>query len=704
MEKFEMDEDSYIKSCLTNSEAPIKREFLDFSYEKERNEVKLDNNNNCEKLLGTENNMNTESESRKRSRGMFKSSERNMNTGYISWYGMNGHICNNIATIGECNLDSGLNCNKNHDLSGYIEMKKKEMDHKILTNEYENVYVKNYLNKKCPIFEKYGVCYLGLNCEFALNSHFDESNMLNINSNGEKVTSEMLNDFYRKFELNRTGIKIKSNVRKKLIEYPKTEEFFNISTSKSASSLINSGEKRSVNKKNKSQKKLINPLLPSLNTENEKAKEQESDILDDVNLKIEKSFLDKHSHIHCTEKMKISANKNKMFNNKLILAPLTTVGNLPFRRLCTKYGADITVSEMVLCNEILAGKPSELALLKRSPDEKCFGIQLACGNKNTLIKTGEFISNNYEFDFIDINAACPVKSLHEKGGGSVLIDREEELELMIKGLKYVIPKDKLVTVKLRMSHSGSPINKSLYKDNFTEECENWSLIYKHMKAHKIMGILCDSGVDGITIHGRTSFQRYTKEADWDYIKYCSLLCSKQYYKHNSNYFNATVGVCPSIIGCGDVLTYNDYQRHIQNDLVDSVMIGRGALLKPWIFTEIKENRNWDISSNERLDILKQFVDFGLEHWGSDKRGVALTRRFLLEFLSFYHRYIPIGILEQSINSQSFNWRIPKYIGRNDLETLLSSQKVEDWIKISEMLLGKVPSEFVFIPKHKANSY
>lgn len=132
-----------------------------------------------------------------------------------------------------------------------------------------------------------------------------------------------------------------------------------------------------------------------------------------------------------------------------------------------------------------------------------------------------------------------------------------------------------------------------------------------------------------------------------------------------------------------------------------VFFNRGALIKPWVFNEIKEKKIWDISSKERLEIVQNYVNEGLMYWGSDTRGVETTRRFLLEWLSFLYRYIPVGILEQP---QTINQQPPYYIGRDDLETLLSSPNCNDWIKITEMFLGKVPDGFVFLPKHKANAY
>ncbi|KAJ1884274.1 tRNA-dihydrouridine synthase 3, partial [Kickxella alabastrina] len=115
-----------------------------------------------------------------------------------------------------------------------------------------------------------------------------------------------------------------------------------------------------------------------------------------------------------------------------------------------------------------------------------------------------------------------------------------------------------------------------------------------------------------------------------------------------------------------------------------------------------ERRVWDISATERLDMLREFARFGMEHWGTDTQGIDNVRRYLLEWQSFLYRYIPAGILE--VLPQKMNQRPPAFIGRNDLETLMGSEKSRDWIKISEMILGPVSDDFTFVPKHKSNSY
>lgn len=194
----------------------------------------------------------------------------------------------------------------------------------------------------------------------------------------------------------------------------------------------------------------------------------------------------------------------------------------------------------------------------------------------------------------------------------------------------------------------------------------------------------------ITIHGRSKEQRYIKSADWDYIKECKIEAQESNYKPIP------------IFGSGDILSQEEYYEKLKYSNVNGIMIARGALIKPWIFTEIRERKTIDISANERFEMLKKFVNYGLSYWGSDSAGVEKTRRFLLEWLSFLYRYIPVGLLERL--PQKINERPPRYFGRNDLETLMSSSSCNDWISISEMLLGKVSDGFTFIPKHKANSF
>ncbi|XP_074421829.1 tRNA-dihydrouridine(47) synthase [NAD(P)(+)]-like isoform X4 [Larus michahellis] len=318
-----------------------------------------------------------------------------------------------------------------------------------------------------------------------------------------------------------------------------------------------------------------------------------------------------------------SCEKKKLeIQGKLYLAPLTTCGNLPFRRICKRFGADVTCGEMAVCTNLLQGQSSEWALLKRHHTEDIFGVQLEGAFPDTMTKCAELLNQTIEVDFVDINVGCPIDLVYKKGGGCALMTRSNKFEQIVRGMN--------------------------------------------------------------SLHGRSREQRYTRGADWDYIAECAKIASPM-----------------PLFGNGDILSYEDADRAMKMG-VSGIMIARGALIKPWLFTEIKEQRHWDISSSERFDILKDFTNYGLEHWGSDTQGVEKTRKFLLEWLSFLCRYIPVGLLEHL--PQKINERPPYYVGRDYLETLMASQNVDDWIRISELLLGAVPTNFTFLPKHKANSY
>lgn len=349
------------------------------------------------------------------------------------------------------------------------------------------------------------------------------------------------------------------------------------------------------------------------------------------------------------------------WRDKLYLSPLTTVGNLPFRRICKQYGADITCGEMALCESLLKGMKQEWALVKRHESEDLFGAQICGTNIYTITKVAQLLQENTELDFIDLNLGCPIDLIYKKGGGCGMMHRLNTLEASVRCASKILSIP--FTIKMRTG------------------------VYQDKKiTHTIVPKMSEWGASLITVHGRSREARYTRSSDWEYIETCAKAAAP----------------CP-VYGNGDILSYEDYaEKRALAPTVQGVMIGRGALIKPWIFTEIKEQRIWDIRSSERFEIIKKYTNYGLEHWGSDMQGVENTRRFLLEWLSFLYRYVPVGLLEQP--PQRINERPPSYFGRDDLETLMASGNCSDWIKISEMLLGPVPDGFNFLPKHRANSY
>ena len=122
------------------------------------------------------------------------------------------------------------------------------------------------------------------------------------------------------------------------------------------------------------------------------------------------------------------------FHGKVYIAPLTTVGNLPFRRICVDFGADITCSEMVMCSNLLKSQSSEWALLRRHPSEKCFGVQLATGRVEDACAVCEMIRRDMNVDFVDFNTGCPIDSIGRTGAGAGLLMKVGRMKRIVGGM------------------------------------------------------------------------------------------------------------------------------------------------------------------------------------------------------------------------------------------------------------------------------
>lgn len=511
-------------------------------------------------------------------------------------------------------------CLKLNDINGCSYGSKCDYSHD--TYKIHKLYESDSFDKPCFIYSAYGKCQYGVACLYS-KDHLRIDDELKTAYNlidHRKWSAGGREDFLERFK-NKLDHDLQIKLRKKIYDFSEVTEVTN--------------KMYKADTSNDDQ----------INEQNEK--------------RIGAAIVDEHVQSRGFTKKKVD------FKGKVYLAPLTTVGNLPFRRLCKKLSCDITCAEMSLCNSLLNGNPSEWSHLKRHESEDVFGAQITASHPDHAAKIVKVLNDHCEVDFIDFNCGCPTEFICQAGAGAGLMQRGSKLRKMV-GAACMLSKVP-ITIKMR---SGCAEDKNI----------------AHNLIRSIITPFSAKHIGAITVHGRSRHQRYTKLADWEYTNYCGEIS----------------GDIP-LIGSGDCISWQEYYQRLEDHKnVSGVMIARGALISPWLFTEIKERRTWDISSKERLDIIKDYVNFALDHWGSDAMGVENCRRYLLEWLSFACRYIPVGLLE--VLPQKINDRPPRYMGRDELETLLSSQAASDWVKISEMFLGKVPDNFKFLPKHKANAY
>ena len=186
------------------------------------------------------------------------------------------------------------------------------------------------------------------------------------------------------------------------------------------------------------------------------------------------------------------------FRDKIYIAPMTTVGNLPFRRICVDFGADVTCSEMVIGRNLLKAQSSEWALIRRHPSEKLFGVQFAISREEDAFAVCELARREMNVDFVDLNAGCPMNALENAGAGAGLLTKVGRLKRIVLGMLNNLDTVPLV-VKIR-----------------TGDHENTS----HRLIPQLQALRGRRGqrVCAVTIHGRTKQARYTTAANWEWVR------------------------------------------------------------------------------------------------------------------------------------------------------------------------------------------
>jgi tRNA-dihydrouridine synthase B len=272
----------------------------------------------------------------------------------------------------------------------------------------------------------------------------------------------------------------------------------------------------------------------------------------------------------------------------VILAPMTGVTDLPFRRVVKRYGAGLTVGEMIASQAMVRETRQALQKALWDPAEQPVSLQLA-GCEPAVMAEAARLNEQRGAAIIDINMGCPVKKVVNGEAGSALM---RDLPLAAKLIEATVKAVKLpVTLKMRMGWDHSSLN-----------------------APELARIAEDLGVRMITVHGRTRCQMYKGSADWSFIR------------------RVKDAVSLPVIANGDICSVEDAREALRQSGADGVMIGRGAYGRPWLLAQAMADLTGggtrpDPSLDEQLDLILEQYEAMLSLYGSHT-GVNLARKHL----------------------------------------------------------------------------
>jgi len=275
------------------------------------------------------------------------------------------------------------------------------------------------------------------------------------------------------------------------------------------------------------------------------------------------------------------------------LAPLAGFTDLPFRSVVKKFGADLTVSEMISSNALAFKSKKTFKMLEKNPSENPYSIQIAGSDQGIIQKAVELLNLRDGIDIIDLNCGCPApKVVNNLQGSSLLTDLPKMAETIRTIKKY--SNKEYMSVKMRLG--------------FNEK--------NHIEQAK----LCeDNGADYIAIHGRTRAGKYKAAVDYDAIK------------------EVVNAVNIPVLANGDIDSPEKAKWVLEYTGAAGIMVGRGAVGRPWMFQLMKNHLNGEGSSEVTSALIQEVV---LEHF--DQMVLHYGDHGALIFRKHLHTYSKAG--------------------------------------------------------------
>ena len=278
---------------------------------------------------------------------------------------------------------------------------------------------------------------------------------------------------------------------------------------------------------------------------------------------------------------------NITLEDNVLLAPMSGVTDLPFRRLVKKFGAGLVISEMIASRAMILQTRQSLQKCQKDDSHYPMSVQLAGCDPEVMAEAAK-LNEDLGADIIDINFGCPVKKVVNGFAGSALMKDENLatriMEEVVKAVK--IP----VTMKTRLGWNYENLN----SPSLAKKAEN-------------------AGIQMLTIHGRTRCQMYNGTANWELIS------------------KVKDAVKIPVIANGDIKSSKDAKEALKQSKADGVMIGRACYGKPWLISQINsELRNQEVTTpslKEQKNIVLGHFNEMIEHYG-EKTAIPLARKHI----------------------------------------------------------------------------